>query len=282
MTETLIQLRASLLAQSEMGFPEVIFDEPWSPTPASTRLARPTPASSPAPNPAPPPITTPRTPPAPPVTAPSHSESQGGFSLAKLMAQTDMPSAQPLQDSSWEQAATLTDFFEKLLKHPFYQDACDGHLVPGQGPTDAPFMLVFFAPSAADLMEQTVVSGASGELLTRLLASLKVDRAQCYSTYFHKGLAASRLMPRHVALLRKMLVAEIQIARPQRILFFGKECHEYLLNGQNNFLQEAGAPIEFSGVPATVLIDPQDMLQNVENKKLTWNHHIPRCGFFNR
>lgn len=89
-------------------------------------------------------------------------------------------------------------------------------------------------------------------------------------------------MPRHAALLRKMLTTEVQLARPRALVFFGKPCYEYILGGKGDFIQDAGMRTEFALCPATVLIDPQNMLDNVENKKLTWNIHIPRSGLFQR
>jgi len=143
-------------------------------------------------------------------------------------------------------------------------------------------MLVFHSPTPADLMEQTVLSGAPGELLSNLLKSLGIARSDCYETYFFKGLAPARLLPRQLALLRRMLQSEIQIARPATLLFFGERTYTHCLDGKNSFMQEAGSSFEFAGIKATSLIDPAEMVDNKELKLITWKTHIPRCGFFKR
>lgn len=280
-------LRESILAQMELGNVEVCFDEPWSPTPPSLQPLAParspanpsssgtSPANTTASEARPPQASRPAS--VPPVVALSNA--QPAVDMNSLLSGF---AARPAEDdAAWERTRTLADLNQTLTHHPLYKELCDGPLVCGQGPEHAPFMLVFHSPGGADLLEGTVLSGAAGELLTRLLSSLKVDRKLCYSTYFFKGLAPNRLLPRQCAILRRMLQHEIALAKPQRIVVFGERAYQQLLDGKD-FRKDAGAPLEFAGLPVTALVDPADMLDNKELKLLTWNTHIPRCGFFER
>lgn len=281
-------LRESILAQMELGNVEVCFDEPWSPTPPSAQVHTQMPARSPVG--APPTETRPSAAPNPVPTSQAPRPTTIAPTASPIAAQpaVDMNSllsgfaARPAEDdAAWERTRTLNDLNQSLTNHPLYKELCDGPLVCGQGPEHAPFLLVFHSPGGADLLEGTVLSGAAGELLTRLLSSLKVDRKLCYSTYFFKGLAPNRLLPRQCAVLRRMLQHEITLAKPQRIVVFGERAYQQLLDGKD-FRKDAGAPLEFAGLPVTALVDPADMLDNKELKLLTWNTHIPRCGFFER
>jgi len=290
MSEAWDLLRESVLAQAELGAFEVHFDEPWSITrkaaaaPQAPAAAPPAPVRTAAP-PAPPRATpAPRVSPAAPAAPPPprvHNDNAPLADLTQLMsmAQEKGPSS---EESAWERARDTQSFHQCLPAHPLYQELCGGAVIAGHGPVGAPFMLVFHSPTPPDLMEQTVLSGAPGELLTRLLASLKVDRSACYSTYFFKGLSPARILPRQILQLRKMLQAEVALVRPAAILVFGEKTYLQALDGKIPFLEAAGSPVEFAGVPATALIDPADMLDSKELKLLTWNNHIPRCGFFKK
>lgn len=294
MSADIALLHESVLAQAELGGFDIYFDEPWAPAKKSPAAFAPPPsppraAVTPPPASAPAAASRPSAAPAPPVAAPAAAPAPSSVSttaepvvsLAALMSST--PAQAPdAESSAWERAKNTADFHQCLATHPLYQELCGGQLVAGSGPVGAPFMLVFHSPSPVDLMEQAVLSGAPGELLTNLLKSVNVLRPDCYSTYFFKGNAPARLLPRQLAQLRKMLQAEVRLVRPATILFFGERTYQQVLEGKTPFLQEAGNPVEFADRPATALIDPADMLDNKELKLLTWKNHIPRCGFFKR
>ena len=38
--------------------------------------------------------------------------------------------------------------------------------------------------------------------------------------------------------------------------------------------------MEFEGINTTVLVDPYEMMEDKNLKRLTWNVHIPASGFF--
>lgn len=281
----LAELYESVLAQAELGGWEVPLDEPWMPARKNAASA---PAHAPTPAPAPKiPVAQPRPAPAPAAPRPAAPQASPAAPQSPSLNLHSLLSAAPAapasaDDTAWERAKDLEALHQCLATHPLYQEYCDGQIIPGQGPVGTPCMLLFHSPSPVDLMEQSVASGAPGELLANVLASVKVNRADCYATYFFKGLAPARLLPRQLALLRRMLLAEIALLRPGMILCFGPRTYQQAMEGQGDFLAEAGKPSSLGGVRATALIDPADMLDNKELKLLTWKQHLPRCGFFTK
>lgn len=278
-------LYESVLAQAELGGWEVPLDEPWVPARKNAAPA-PVPVRTPAPA-AQIPAVQPRPVPAPAAPRPAAPQASPATPQASSLDLRSLLSAAPAapasaDDSAWERAKDLEGFHQCLAAHPLYQEYCDGQIIAGKGPVGSPCLLLFHSPSPVDLMEQSVASGAPGELLTNVLASVKVNRADCYATYFFKGLAPTRLLPRQLALLRRMLLAEIALVRPGMILCFGPRTYQQAMEGLGDFLAEAGKPSTLGGVRATALIDPADMLDNKELKLLTWKQHLPRCGFFTK
>ncbi|MGD8616493.1 MAG: uracil-DNA glycosylase, partial [Gammaproteobacteria bacterium] len=98
------------------------------------------------------------------------------------------------------------------------------HAVPGEGPPDAPLMLVGEAPGEQEDREGKPFCGRSGAFLDRLLQSIGVDRQDVYITSSVKCRPPGNRKPRADELERcreAWLEKQLAVVRPRLLVLLG-------------------------------------------------------------
>ena len=227
-----------LRTQGELGGFEVVLNEP-------IRHGRGTPMCVPLPAHTPEHVSTHHT----PVTAhvPTHTP-------APAQTPTIVENAKPPQnDSQWQNATSITDFYNALQQHSIYTKSMRplSFYTPNEIKMNAAFFLIFHSP-----LELTA---AAKNILNRLLKKLNIDLSTCAISFFFKCNEVA--MPREKPVLKDMLYKEIEFINPEKIIFF-KEA--------NSNVNIDGTPITFAGKPAITLYSLLEMQQSNEKIKSTW------------
>ncbi|MDR3002145.1 MAG: hypothetical protein LBU89_12890 [Fibromonadaceae bacterium] len=184
------------------------------------------------------------------------------------------PAASPsANDSLWQSATGLSDFYNALQKHSVYTKSMRSlsFLIPNEIKKDAVYLLLFHSP-------QELTTPARG-ILERLLKKLKIDLNTCAISFFFK--CNEIALPREKTILREMLYKEIELINPEKIIFFREAPRPEKTEVPANV---DGTPITFAGKPAIILYSLLEMLANAAGSKEkiieTWNVHLPRSEWF--
>jgi len=118
------------------------------------------------------------------------------------------------------------------------------HHVPGEGPGDAPVVFVGEAPGAEEDRLGRPFVGASGNLLTRLLALAGVSREDVFITSVIKCRPPANREPTaaEVAACLEHLQAQLAIIRPRVICPLGRVAAQALLGQPVSISREHGRP----------------------------------------
>ncbi len=186
-------------------------------------------------------------------------------------------SAKSTRVSMGESASTLADFYRQISAEKFYAKA---KLSEGEGNLANPkLLLVVYAPEEKYL-ENGYAHSDVGQMVARMFESLKIAQQEIGVTYFCKKPVTRALLPQVAIVCKKMLEKEVSLIRPQTVVFFGDRLLKQALSQNAKVVDFGGTPMEFAKVPATALIDPEEMFSNKQLKWITWKMHIPKCGFF--
>lgn len=256
------ELANYLAGQIELGEEKVYLDEPWELEPMRPKVSRPELAKSPSAARAS--FEVPRVPSPQPVSS--------GVSQIVIPE-----SAKSKSRSAYDSATTLSDFYEKVSREKFYSQA---QFARGEGNLESPkLLLVVYAP-AEKYLENGFALSDVGQMVLKMFGSLNLSKEEIGLSYFCKKNVGRALLPQVAMACKRMLEKEVSLIRPQTIVFFGDRLLKQALSQNAKAVDFGGTPLEFAHVPATDLIDPEEMLGNKQLKWITWKVHIPKCGFF--
>ena len=145
-------------------------------------------------------------------------------------------------------------------------------VVFGDGDRGASLMLVGEGPGAAEDREGLPFVGPAGELLTKMLAAIEIDREQAYIANVVKCRPPGNRDPKpeEVAACSGYLEAQVQIIRPRLILALGRVAAQSLLVTTESLGRLRGRWHEYAGVPVWVTYHPAALLRNASYKRPTW------------
>ena len=306
------ELRKYLQGQIAMGEADLLFDEPWTLTRKKSavgvsRPSNPMPQMSrPAFTPPKPAFTTPAasSPSAPfPNSAQSafqqptqfavpgqSAASQPAFSAPAQPAPTPRPSPASKLDAgltiapravkkttaAYELADSLGAFYDALKADALYARAAN--VVRYEGPEHPRLLILLAAPKPGESAGNFFKS-PTGEMLSRLFASLGYAPESLGVTYFYKD-APRALSPILLASLRRMLTKELSFIAPEIMITFGEPLFYDVFSKGKNFNDLAGTALDFNGTKTVSLVDAYAMTSDKQLKWLTWKVHIPRSGLF--
>lgn len=257
-------LKSYLQAQIELGDPDVFFDEPWTLVSKASLRA---PLKKVV------------------IEPPSSSnESTRVSSIIKpppsssITSSLDLNSEPPSELYAFQKASHLNDFNTALLADPVY--AKESSLLLGSGALRPKAMLLFASPTAEECSAGGIWKTEAGLMLGRLFENLNIEQNQLYFTYFYKREAVRSISSLIEIQLRKMISKEIALVQPELLVLFGEKTLQHIFGRSKMLTQCVGSAMDFGGVNTTVLVDPYDMMQDKNLKRLTWNIHIPASGFF--
>lgn len=153
---------------------------------------------------------------------------------------------------------------------PLYRTATHG--VPGEGNPDADFMVVGEAPGADEDASGRPFVGASGQLLTKILAAIKLAREDVFiaNVVKHRPPGNRNPMPEEVAACSPYLLRQIELVRPKVILTVGNFAAQTLLETKLGISKLRGQVHVYHGVPLVATYHPAALLRNPTWKRPTW------------
>ncbi len=136
--------------------------------------------------------------------------------------------------------------------------------VPGEGPLDAPVLLLGEAPGREEDAAGRPFVGAAGRILDAALRSARLDRASVYVTNLAKCRPPENRSPKadEVEACRPYLLAEIAAVRPRILVTLGSTALRGLLGPGYELKEARRKPLEFEGVPVVATYHPAAVLYN--------------------
>jgi uracil-DNA glycosylase family 4 len=146
-------------------------------------------------------------------------------------------------------------------------------VVFGAGDPGAELMLVGEAPGAEEDRQGLPFVGASGELLTRILAAMELTRDEVYIANVVKCRPPENRDPQpdEIAACASYLAAQIEIVAPKIVVALGRVAAQTLLACTTPLGRLRGRWHEVQGIPTYVTYHPSALLRDPELKRPTWD-----------
>jgi uracil-DNA glycosylase family 4 len=143
----------------------------------------------------------------------------------------------------------------------------------GTGNPRARLMIVGEAPGRDEDLQGLPFVGAAGELLTRMLAAIDLDRKKhVFIANVLKCRPPDNRTPESAEILAcvKILSDQIAIIKPKALLLMGRTAAHALLNTTESLGALRGKQHFVAGIPAYVTFHPAALLHNPANKVPAW------------
>lgn len=152
---------------------------------------------------------------------------------------------------------------------------CEGrtYVVTERGSRDAKWMFVGEAPFDVDNVSGVPFGGASGELLDKMIAAMKLDiNNDVYICNAIKCMPPSNRNPEplEVETCREYLLSQIALVKPKIIIALGHFASQALLNTDLAVAKLRGSVKFCNNIPVIVTYPPAYLLRNIEAKKDAW------------
>ena len=177
-------------------------------------------------------------------------------------------------DEDWTTAASLAELAEAI-------DGCRGcklgatrtNLVFGTGDPNADLMVVGEAPGADEDAQGKPFIGRAGQLLTKILAAIDLDRDDVYIANIIKSRPPGNRRPEsdEVEACLPYLFKQIALVRPRYILALGLTAAKSLIGVQGPMKDLRGKMHEWHGIPVIITYHPAALLRNPNWKRPTWD-----------
>ena len=144
--------------------------------------------------------------------------------------------------------------------------------VPGTGKADADLMCVGEAPGQNEDERGEPFVGASGQLLTKILAAIGLARDEVFiaNVIKHRPPANRDPRPEEVQACSPYLVRQVELVKPKVIIAFGTFAAQTLLETKTPIGKLRGAVHRYHGIPLIVTYHPAALLRNEAWKRPTW------------
>ncbi len=142
----------------------------------------------------------------------------------------------------------------------------------GAGPESAPLMLIGYFPEPGDAAAKIPYSGEQGELLTRIIQAMALDRDSVYISHTVKCLPPKGRPPNkwEARACRHHLVRQIRAIKPSMICLLGESAAGVLLGGEVPFALRRGKFHDFEGIPVMPTHDLAYVLAHGSAKRPVW------------
>jgi len=187
-------------------------------------------------------------------------------------AETPAPAA-PLTGEMAERAAELATLASAVAGCTRCR-LCEGRTqaVFGAGNPDADLMFIGEGPGAEEDRRGLPFVGAAGELLTRIIQAIEMNRDEVYIANVVKCRPPGNRDPQpdEVAACRGYLERQIALVRPKAIVALGRIAAQTLLGNDMPIGRMRGRWFQVQGVPTMVTYHPAALLRNSALKRPTW------------
>ncbi len=179
------------------------------------------------------------------------------------VARTDRASALPSLDAIADAARACT----ACALHTTATNA-----VPGEGNPLAELMCVGEAPGEREDQQGRPFVGESGQLLTKILSAIQLQRDDVYigNVLKHRPPGNRDPLPDEVHACQPFLLRQLELVKPRVILALGRFAAQSLLQTTEPIGKLRGQLHRFHGIPLIVTYHPAALLRNESWKRPTW------------
>ncbi len=145
-------------------------------------------------------------------------------------------------------------------------------VVFGEGNENAKLMLIGEGPGYDEDIQGRPFVGKAGQLLTRILQSIQIERNEVYITNIVKCRPPGNRTPEsdEIKSCFPFLLKQIQIIQPRIICALGTVSAQTLLQTDAKITSLRGKSFEFSGIKIIPTYHPAFLLRNPEKKIEVW------------
>ena len=147
------------------------------------------------------------------------------------------------------------------------------NVVPGEGNPDARLMFIGEGPGRDEDLQGRPFVGRSGELLTRMIRGIGIEREQVYICNVVKCRPPQNRNPEpdEAAACLNYLRAQVGLVRPQVVVLLGKIACRYALQQEVSVMRQHGEWFERKGVWFIPTYHPSALLRNPALKRDSWD-----------
>ncbi len=147
------------------------------------------------------------------------------------------------------------------------------HAVPGEGNPLADFVCVGEAPGASEDEQGRPFVGEAGELLTKILGAIQLERNDVFicNVLKHRPPMNRDPLPDEVHACQPYLLRQLELIKPRVILALGRFAAQTLLQTVTPIGKLRGQLHAFHGIPLIVTYHPAALLRNEAWKRPTWD-----------
>lgn len=144
--------------------------------------------------------------------------------------------------------------------------------VPGQGNAHARLMFIGEGPGADEDLQGLAFVGAAGQLLTRMIEAMGLDRQDVYICNVVKCRPPRNRVPapEEAAACLPYLRCQFALVRPQVIVLLGSTAARNVLGDQIRITRDRGQWVEKKGVWFMPTYHPAALLRDPAKKKDVW------------
>jgi len=145
-------------------------------------------------------------------------------------------------------------------------------IVFGEGNEDAKLMLIGEGPGYDEDLQGRPFVGKAGQLLTRILQSVQIERKEVYITNIVKCRPPGNRTPEpdEIKSCFPFLLKQIQIIQPRVICALGTVSAQTLLQTDTKITSLRGKSFEFLGIKVFPTYHPAFLLRNPDKKREVW------------
>jgi DNA polymerase len=145
-------------------------------------------------------------------------------------------------------------------------------IVFGEGNEKAPLMFIGEGPGYDEDVQGRPFVGRAGQLLTKIIQSIELERDEVYITNIVKCRPPQNRTPEADEILacQPFLLRQIEVIRPKMICCLGAVAAQSLLQTAQKITALRGRVFDFHGIRVIPTYHPAFLLRNPERKKEVW------------
>lgn len=146
------------------------------------------------------------------------------------------------------------------------------NVVPGEGDPQAKLMFIGEGPGRDEDLQGRPFVGRSGELLTRMIRAIGLEREQVYICNVVKCRPPQNRNPEpdEAAACLNYLRAQVALVRPKVVVLLGKVACRYVLKEDISVMREHGRWYERKGTWFMPTFHPSALLRDPAKKRDAW------------
>jgi uracil-DNA glycosylase family 4 len=175
-----------------------------------------------------------------------------------------------LEFNSQDSLSSLEEEVHNCKKCPLYKSR--KNYVFGEGNESAPLMFIGEAPGYYEDVKGKPFVGRAGELLTRIIKAIKMERKDVYIGNILKCRPPNNRdpEPEEIEACFPYLQRQIEIIKPKVICTLGRFAAQTLLDTSVSISQLRGELFYYRGIKVVPTFHPSYLLRNQSKKRDTW------------